>query len=224
MFESLNHNDNVKARFENLNIGTRNVEIDGLLMGTLIRQKPLSMILLTGVILASIFGYMENHAFRAWGLIEKENERASLEKVEGSRQGQIGDKAPGIQLPNIEGHKVQLLTGAPEGPVWLTFMTTWCAVCKAEAVALRAVTMQRHAETSHYAISLGESVEEVNQAMRATGNPLKVLVDSRRTVGAAYNIRAVPTHVFIDSRGFIHSVHAGALSRSGMEKYLGQID
>lgn len=205
-------------------IDTGNIEIDGLLMGTLIREKPLSMALLTGVILASIFGYMENPAVRAWAMIDREGERPLVDELGAGGQVRVGDKAPGIQLPNSDGRITHLLTEPPGGPIWLTFMTTWCATCKAESVALRAVTTKRHAEITHYAISLGESVEKVNQAIEATGGPLRVLVDSGRTVGAAYSIRAIPTHVFIDSRGFIQKIHVGALSLPDMERRLDNIN
>tara|TARA_Y100000590_G_scaffold244719_1_gene275027 strand:+ start:1603 stop:2241 length:639 start_codon:yes stop_codon:yes gene_type:complete len=206
-------------------IDTENIEIDGLLMETLIRQKPLSMILLTGVILASIFSYMENPALRAWGLILGENESSRLDMLGNGGQVVVGGRAPAIQLPDSDGGRIELLTEAAggSGPIWLTFMTTWCATCKAESVDVRAVITKQHVETTHYAISLGESADEVNRAMGGAP-PFRVLVDSGRTVGAAYNIRAVPTHVFIDSQGFIQNIHVGSLSRTDMERRLEHID
>ena len=134
-----------------------------------------------------------------------------------------GRLAPPVALSDLAGLEFDLAAEIGRRPIWITFWTTWCGPCRAEAADLEAMSRQlADTDVVHLAISLGEVGDVVRDYIDSGGYTWRTLLDPERRAGAAYAARVFPTHVFIDRDGLIAAIRPGVLNRIQMEALVDQ--
>ena len=74
------------------------------------------------------------------------------------------------------------------------------------------------------AINIGEGSSQVQQFMEDNGLSFPVLLDTNGKVAGMYNIRGIPTTVFVDRGGVIQTMKIGAFSgKAAIEDNLSKI-
>jgi cytochrome c biogenesis protein CcmG/thiol:disulfide interchange protein DsbE len=137
----------------------------------------------------------------------------------------VGFSAPGFELATLDGQPVSL--GSLEGhPILLNFWATWCGPCRHEIPFLQDLAtdpawLGRGLEM--VAVDIQESQGDVRQFMEANGMTYRVLLDSKARVAELYNIRGIPTTVFIDKDGIIQYIKVGTFtSKQEIEEIIEQ--
>ncbi|WP_372629384.1 TlpA family protein disulfide reductase [Cohnella sp.] len=168
--------------------------------------------LLCGIILFqqsfSDRGQPERQASGLSGNGSNEGEAAALpEKAE------IGYLAPSFSLTGLDGgtYSLDALRGKP---VVLNFWASWCGPCRDEAPLFTKLHKQYGERLSILAVNLTatDSVEAAREFAESYGFTFPVPLDSDGTVAAKYEIRPIPTTIFVDSRGVITDGVLGALN------------
>ncbi len=185
------------------------------------RRAPVAILAALAVTIAAIVlavgGFQIDPTF---GLASSQSTGASYAGVAGPIV-RIGQVAPPFVLTSLEGPEFNLAADIGQRPIWITFWATWCGPCRAEAPDLEAVTRQlAGTDVGHLAVSLGESEAVVRDYVESGGYTWRTLIDPHRDAGAAYAVRAFPTHVFIGRDGVVAAIRPGLLNRSQMETFI----
>jgi peroxiredoxin len=123
----------------------------------------------------------------------------------------IGEVAPEIDLPTLTGERITLskLQGRP---VLINFWATWCSPCRQEFPAL--VRKQKQYQDQGFVIlgvNTGDenSDEGVLAFMRNTLVTFPIARDRDGRAAHMYNIRGLPTTVFVDRKGIVRDIFIG---------------
>ncbi len=157
------------------------------------------------------------------GLVTLVGLRIGAAPQQGPDMLRVGAPAPDFSVPLTSGEKVRLaeLRGQP---VWLTFWATWCPPCRSEMPDLQAVyETSQPGRYQYLAVNFGESLPTVQAYLREIGYTLPVALDTTTEVFRQYRVLGLPTHYFIDERGFLAEVYVGVLSRSQMEQRIAEL-
>ena len=137
-----------------------------------------------------------------------------------------GSRAPEIELSKLQGGKVKLsrLRGHP---VVVTFWGTWCPPCREEFPELDAL-YRKHHEAGLEVLAVNQrdqelSTKDVQAFVDEFAVTFPVLLDPRGRSRRNYRLVALPTTVFIDSRGSIREVHSGPISREQLARGVASI-
>lgn len=124
-----------------------------------------------------------------------------------------GRAAPDFELQNLDGETVAL-SDYLGSPVLLNFWATWCSPCCYEMPFIQAVYEDPAWDGVGLvilAVNLGESQATVAAFMEENGYDFTALLDSSGDVGTVkYNVRSIPTSLFIDENGIIQYIDVGA--------------
>lgn len=136
---------------------------------------------------------------------------------------EIGQTAPEFSLVDVAGQTLSL-SGLSGRPVVLYFWATWCNHCDDGFNDLRTFREQYTAEQLNIiAINILESGERVQSYVNAADVRLPVLLDHNGSVSLQYNLKAVPTYVFIDGDGIITAIASGQLRPGTLEGQIAPI-
>jgi peroxiredoxin len=130
--------------------------------------------------------------------------------------------APSFTLPSRGGDKVSL-TQLKGKVVMLNFWASWCGPCRQEMPLLE----QMHKRYSALGFTLvGVNVDanskDAEDWLSKTPVSFPVLFDRESKVSAMYDVKAMPSTVFIDRKGNVRYLHKGY--KAGDEgEYLNQI-
>ena len=122
----------------------------------------------------------------------------------------VGALAPDFSLLTLEGRHVSL-TDYRGGPLVVNFWATWCPPCRQEIPLLQQVFQQRK-EVPLVTVDTRETPGKVREFLEAAGYSLLVALDENGTVSDTYQIRYIPTTLFIDGEGVIRSIHIGSFT------------
>jgi peroxiredoxin len=131
----------------------------------------------------------------------------------------VGELAPDFDLPATGGDSVRLfdLRGRV---VVLNFWATWCGPCRQELPALQNVLQASTDDLSILGINVRESPDQVTRFATDLDLALPLLLDQEGQVGDVYQVRGLPTSLFIDRDGLIAARHVGPLDQAALEGYL----
>ncbi len=122
-----------------------------------------------------------------------------------------GFLAPDFDLQTLDGQTVTLAQFRGQ-PVILNLWASWCPPCKAEMPAIQAMYSAYH-EQGLVVLGLNmTSQDDLGNAQafaQQAGVTFPVLLDRDGSVARRYEMRALPTTVFIDRKGVIQEVVVG---------------
>lgn len=135
--------------------------------------------------------------------------------------------APDFALTTLEG-EILILSDLRGSPVILNFWTSWCPPCRAEMPALQGV-FDEYKDLGLIIAAINatnqDSFSEVAAFVSKNNLTFPIPLDKTGSVSRSYNLRSLPTTVFIDSQGIIRKIIIGgpiptALLRIQVEKLL----
>ena len=130
----------------------------------------------------------------------------------------VGARAPDFALSTSTGETVRLaeLHGQP---VWLTFWATWCPPCRTEMPDLQDLYRTSAPDRYRYvAVNLGEEARTVQKFLKEIGYTLPTALDETGEVSLRYQVRGLPTHIFIDADGTVQDIYVGVLTSADMQE------
>jgi len=136
--------------------------------------------------------------------------------------GATASMAPAFTLPSRGGDNVSLASLKGK-VVMLNFWASWCGPCRQEMPLLE----QMHKRYSALGFTLvGVNVDanskDAEEWLTKTPVTFPVLFDRESKVSAMYDVKAMPSTVFIDRKGNVRALHKGY--KAGDEgEYLNQI-
>lgn len=134
----------------------------------------------------------------------------------------VGDPGPNFTAMTTAGEPVAL-SGLLGRPVWLSFVATWCGSCRSEAVDVEAAWVAGGGGVEVISIYLGENAATVEAYADRLAMTHPQIPDLDKEIASRYRVMSVPTHVFLDSRGRIHSTHIGVMSRAAMDERIREV-
>ncbi|MSP11366.1 MAG: redoxin domain-containing protein [Chloroflexi bacterium] len=135
----------------------------------------------------------------------------------------INAPAPTFTLTTPSGGKVSLKDYAGK-PIMLNFWATWCPPCQAEMPFIQFAAQQfQDTGLSIIGIDLQEDPVLVSQYISRLNLTFPSLIDITGQVSNAYQVRALPTSIFINKDGVIVDIHRGQLNATQLQNYLDKI-
>ena len=125
-----------------------------------------------------------------------------------------GRVAPDFELQNLEGETVSL-SDHRGSPVMVNFWASWCEPCRFEMPYIQEVFEDPFWESiglEILVVNVQESSAVARDFMEENGLSFPVLLDMTGGVARMYNIRSIPTTLFIDEDGIIQYIDVGSFS------------
>lgn len=139
----------------------------------------------------------------------------------------IGDLAPEIDLTSMTGDQI-VLSKLVGRPVLVNFWATWCGPCRAEFPAF--VRKYKEYQDKDFVI-LGVNTQDDNSDegvltfMRNSMVNFPIVRDAGDRLSRVYNVRGLPTSIFIDRQGIIRDiVIGGPMSDDFIDKQFAKIN
>lgn len=107
-------------------------------------------------------------------------------------------------------------------PVLLNFWATWCGPCRLEMPEIVSLTATSP-ELVVLAINVQESLEQIQPFAEEFQMTLPVVRDTDGTLRNLYEVRGMPTSVFINSEGKIFTIWPGILTADLLQEILGDM-
>lgn len=135
-----------------------------------------------------------------------------------------GKTAPPFTAPMLDGAVFDMAEHLGKNPILLDFWAAWCPPCR-EALPKIADAAAQYAPQGLVvcAVNIGEEPATINGFLSARSLELPVALDEDSRVASMYNVRFLPTLVFIDRDGTIKHVRTGAVSESELERNIRKI-
>lgn len=149
----------------------------------------------------------------------------------GKKEGEVarvGALAPNFQLENLSGEMVELKDIYRKNQLTMVnFWATWCPPCRIEIPEFVRIYREYRARGLEIlAVNVWENstLEQLQDFVAAAGMEFPILRDVKEDAAAKYQVRGIPTTVFINRDGRIHEIFVGALSygqlQTRLERYL----
>lgn len=122
---------------------------------------------------------------------------------------QKGSPAPDFSVETMDG-KVVSLANFRGKPVMLNFWASWCGPCTAEMKNIEAV-FQKHPNEDFVILGVnqGEGADTIKGYGELWKLNFRLVCDVNDEAARKYQIKALPTTVFVDADGNIYEVHVG---------------
>lgn len=148
---------------------------------------------------------------------------AGLDDINNRDTGlQYGEQAPNFRLHSDDGRHLSLadLQGRP---VLINFWATWCTPCRLEMPDIvKAAT--NHPQLVILAVNVQEELDQIQPFAEEFQMTIPIVRDAAGNLRQAYEVRGMPTSVFIDKDGKIATVWSGLLTAELLEKFVTGIE
>ena len=140
----------------------------------------------------------------------------------------VGKDASDFELKDMKGNTVKL-SDYKGKKVYLKFWATWCGPCRQSMPELEKLVKDTDRDFEILTIMApglqGEKTEEefVKWFDQHDYKSVPVLYNQDGSAFADYQVRSIPTEVFIDSRGKIGHVQLGAISNDDAKKIIKEL-
>ena len=140
----------------------------------------------------------------------------------------VGKDASDFELKDMKGNTVKLSDDKGK-KVYLKFWATWCGPCRQSMPELEKLVKDTDRDFEILTIMApglqGEKTEEefVKWFDQQDYKSVPVLYNQDGSAFADYQVRSIPTEVFIDSRGKIGHVQLGAISNDDAKKIIKEL-
>lgn len=125
-----------------------------------------------------------------------------------------GAQAPDFELVDLNGNTHRLSDYKGQG-VLLNFWGTWCEPCKREMPAMeRQYTAYKNQGIQVIAVNIAQSDFEVRKYVKNLGVTFPVAIDKTKSVMTAYNVKPLPTTVFINPEGKVQKIIFGEMEET----------
>jgi peroxiredoxin len=128
----------------------------------------------------------------------------------------VGHLAPDFSLPTADSHSHSLGTYRGQ-PVVLNFWATWCAPCRIEMPHLQTASENFNGRVAFLGVNDGEGLSLVTDFADELGLTYPLLLDDGRSVSLLYDIRSLPTTLFINRDGTVAEVIIGTINQAVLE-------
>ena len=130
--------------------------------------------------------------------------------------------APDFTLTSLDGDPIALSDHQGQA-VMINFWATWCPPCLAELPLIESFAESHPEKLVVLAVNAGEEKASVLDFVNEFGYDLQFLLDPSNSLASQYQVRGLPTSVFIDQQGLIQGVHIGLLDENLLSNYLSQV-
>lgn len=118
----------------------------------------------------------------------------------------VGEKSPQFILKDINGEDTSLVDFRGK-KVLLSFWASWCPYCKKEMESLKLVSDQvDKEEVEIISINFKEDKDKIKRFMEENKYDFLTLLDLKGEITKLYNIKGIPTMIFIDEEGNIYNI------------------
>ena len=145
-----------------------------------------------------------------------------------SKHPLVGKEASDFELKDMKGNTVKL-SDYKGKKVYLKFWATWCGPCRQSMPELNKLVEEKDRAFEILTVMApgmqGEKTEEefVDWFAQQDYPSVPVLYNPDGSVFANYQVRSIPTEVFIDSQGKIGHVQLGAISNEAAKKIIKEL-
>ena len=145
-----------------------------------------------------------------------------------SKHPLVGKEASDFELKDMKGNTVKL-SHYKGKKVYLKFWATWCGPCRQSMPELNKLVEEKDRDFEILTIMApglqGEKTEEefVKWFDQQDYKSVPVLYNPDGSAFADYQVRSIPTEVFIDSHGKIGHVQLGAISNDDAKKIIKEL-
>ncbi|MCP4359286.1 MAG: TlpA family protein disulfide reductase [Chloroflexi bacterium] len=158
----------------------------------------------------------------AWIVVSREPVTPEAGPITLTEAPIVGHLAPDFTLQTPLGEQVALSeimqTAAAGGqPVVLNFWASWCAPCRVEMPHLQQASVKYNGRAAIIGVNQGESARTVTDFAAEQGVTYPLLVDSDMTINQLYDVRGLPTTLFIDAEGVVREVVIGTVTQAVLE-------
>lgn len=102
-------------------------------------------------------------------------------------------------------------------PVVLNFWATWCAPCRIEMPHLQAASEKYNGRITFLGVNDGEDSSLVTDFADEFDLTYPLLLDDGRSVNILYDVRSLPTTLFINADGTVSEVIIGTINQGILE-------
>ena len=145
-----------------------------------------------------------------------------------SKHPLVGKEASDFELKDMKGNTVKL-SHYKGKKVYLKFWATWCGHCRQSMPELNKLVEEKDRDFEILTVMApgmqGEKTEEefVEWFAQQDYPSVPVLYNPDGSAFANYQVRSIPTEVFIDSQGKIGHVQLGAISNEDAKKIIKEL-
>ena len=145
-----------------------------------------------------------------------------------SKHPLVGKEASDFELKDMKGNTVKLSDYRGK-KVYLKFWATWCGPCRQSMPELNRLVEEKDRDFVILTVMApgiqGEKTEEefVEWFAQQDYPSVPVLYNPDGSAFANYQVRSIPTEVFIDSQGKIGHVQLGAISNEDAKKIISEL-
>ena len=145
-----------------------------------------------------------------------------------SKHPLVGKEASDFELKDMKGNTVKL-SDYKGKKVYLKFWATWCGPCRQSMPELNKLVEEKDRDFEILTVMApgmqGEKTEEefVDWFAQQDYPSVPVLYNPDGSAFANYQVRSIPTEVFIDSQGKIGHVQLGAISNKEAKKIISEL-
>ena len=135
---------------------------------------------------------------------------AGLGDVFSSDHEMLGQRAPDVELPLLDGETRKLSDHVDKDVVMLDFWASWCGPCRMGMPIMAKLADEfRDRGVVLYAVNLREEPEDVTRALSQDGLDVTVALDAEGEISSQFQVGPIPHMTIVGRDGTIQGVHVG---------------